>query len=59
VSLWQTNTVGLRAERFVNWKRANANAVKYLTAAAYPAPSGAALGETADAPATESARAKK
>ena len=21
VSLWQTNTVGLRAERFVNWKR--------------------------------------
>jgi hypothetical protein len=39
VSLWQTNTVGLRAERFVTWKRANANAVKYLTAAAYPAPS--------------------
>ena len=41
VSLWQTNTVGLRAERFVNWKRANANAVKYLTATAWPAPSGA------------------
>jgi Phage capsid family./Caudovirus prohead protease. len=40
VSLWQNNCVGLRAERFVNWKRANANAVKYLTAAAYPAPSG-------------------
>jgi HK97 family phage major capsid protein/HK97 family phage prohead protease len=40
VSLWQNNLVGLRAERFVNWKRANANAVKYLTAAAYPAPSG-------------------
>jgi HK97 family phage major capsid protein/HK97 family phage prohead protease len=40
VSLWQTNTVGLRAERFVNWNKANANAVKYLTAAAYPAPSG-------------------
>jgi HK97 family phage major capsid protein len=38
VSLWQTNTVGLRAERFVNWAKANANAVKYLTAAAYPAP---------------------
>jgi len=37
VSLWQNNLVGLRAERFVNWKRANANAVKYLTAAAYPA----------------------
>jgi len=40
VSLWQTNTVGLRAERFANWKRANANAVKYLTATAWPAPSG-------------------
>jgi hypothetical protein len=43
VSLWQTNTVGLRAERFINWNKANANAVKYLTAAAYPAPSGAAF----------------
>jgi HK97 family phage major capsid protein/HK97 family phage prohead protease len=41
VSLWQTNCVGLRAERFVNWLRANANAVKYLTAVAWPAPSGA------------------
>ena len=40
VSLWQTNTVGLRAERFANWKRANANAVKYLTAAAWPSPTG-------------------
>jgi HK97 family phage major capsid protein len=40
VSLWQTNTVGLRAERFVNWNKASANAVKYLTAAAYPAPAG-------------------
>jgi Phage capsid family len=38
VSLWQNNLVGLRAERFVNWKRANTNAVKYLTAANYPAP---------------------
>jgi HK97 family phage major capsid protein/HK97 family phage prohead protease len=41
ISLWQNNLVGLRAERFVNWAKANANAVKYLTAAAYPAPSGA------------------
>lgn len=41
VSLWQHNLVGLRAERFVNWKRANANAVKYLTAAAWPAPAAA------------------
>ena len=40
VSLWQTNTVGLRAEQFANWKRANANAVKYLTATAWPAPTG-------------------
>ena len=45
VSLWQTNNVGLRAERFINWKRVNANAVKYLTATAWPAPTG-----TADAP---------
>jgi HK97 family phage major capsid protein/HK97 family phage prohead protease len=40
VSLWQTNTIGLRAERFVNWAKANANAVKYLTATAWPAPTG-------------------
>ena len=38
VSLWQNNLVGLRAERFINWARANTNAVKYLTAASYPAP---------------------
>jgi HK97 family phage major capsid protein/HK97 family phage prohead protease len=42
VSLWQTNTIGLRAERFVNWAKANANAVKYLTATAWPAPTGEA-----------------
>jgi len=41
VSLWQTNSIGLRAERFVNWAKANANAVKYLTATAWPAPSAA------------------
>jgi HK97 family phage major capsid protein/HK97 family phage prohead protease len=40
ISLWQNNLVGLRAERFINWAKANANAVKYLTAAAYPAPAG-------------------
>ena len=38
VSLWQMNCVGLRAERFINWKRVNTNAVKYLTSAVYPAP---------------------
>jgi len=43
VSLWQTNCVGLRAERYVNWLRANANACKYLTAVAWPSPSGVAL----------------
>ena len=36
VSLWQVNCVGLRAERFVTWQARNANAVKYLTATAYP-----------------------
>lgn len=35
-SLWQDNLVGLRAERFINWKKATANAVYYLTGAAYP-----------------------
>lgn len=42
VSLWQQNMVGLRAERFINWKRASPFAVTYLTAANYPAPSGVA-----------------
>jgi HK97 family phage major capsid protein len=55
VSLWQMNCVGLRAERFVNWKRANANAVKYLTGAAYPAPAGAG-GTMNEPPAELSAR---
>lgn len=40
ISLWQNNLVGLRAERFVNWAKGNANAVKYLTATAWPAPTG-------------------
>jgi hypothetical protein len=43
VSLFQTNSVALRAERFVNWKRVTTNAVKYLTAANWPAPSGSTL----------------
>jgi hypothetical protein len=52
VSLWQMNCVGLRAERFVNWKRAATNAVKYLTATAWPSPTGEA---PADAPITAAA----
>jgi len=40
VSLFQTNSVALRAERFINWKRVTTNAVKYLTAAAWPSPTG-------------------
>jgi HK97 family phage major capsid protein len=50
VSLWQTNSVGLRAERFVNWQKANANAVKYLTATAWPAPSGVSSFDAVDDP---------
>jgi len=48
VSLWQENLVGLRAERYINWLRANANAVYYLTAAAWPAPTGMAADAAAD-----------
>jgi len=55
VSLWQTNTVGLRAERFVNWQKANANAVKYLTATAWPAPTGGVM--AADAPTVRNGKA--
>ena len=32
VSLWQQNLIGLRAERFINWKRARLAAVRYTTA---------------------------
>ncbi len=55
VSLWQANCVGLRAERFITWKRVNTNAVKYLTAAAYPAPAGTSF----DDPAADVGRAKR
>jgi HK97 family phage major capsid protein len=34
-SLWQNNLVGLRAEKFVNWKRAKLEAVKYVSGATY------------------------
>lgn len=35
VSLWQNNMVGLRAERFINWKRRRAAAVQYISGVAY------------------------
>jgi len=35
-SLWQNNLVGLRAERYIAWKRAVDAAVWYLTGAAWP-----------------------
>jgi HK97 family phage major capsid protein/HK97 family phage prohead protease len=31
-SLWQNNLVGLRAERFINWKKARAGSVQYTVA---------------------------
>lgn len=34
-SLWQNNLVGLRAERFVNWKRVVMSGVKYVSGATY------------------------
>lgn len=35
VSLWQTNSVGLRAERFINWVKANPNAAQYIDGAVW------------------------
>ena len=35
-NMFQDNLVALRAERFINWKRAANNAVYYLTGAVYP-----------------------
>ena len=35
VSLWQNNLIGLRAERFVTWKKARPDAVTLLTGATY------------------------
>ena len=39
-SMFQMNAVALRAERYVNWKRVGTNTVKYLTATAWPSPTG-------------------
>ncbi|MGL5785168.1 MAG: phage major capsid protein [Alphaproteobacteria bacterium] len=35
INLWQHNLVGLRAERYINWKRRRTNAVYVITGAAY------------------------
>jgi HK97 family phage major capsid protein len=35
VSLWQMNLVGLRAERFINWKRRRLEAVQFISNANY------------------------
>ena len=38
VSLWQNNLVGLRAEWFVSWKKAHAQAVQYVNNATFEIP---------------------
>lgn len=38
VSLWQTNSVGIRAERFINWAKRRPQAVSYLTGVAWGGP---------------------
>lgn len=35
VSLWQHNMVAIRAERFINWKKARTGAVQYINGAKY------------------------
>src|SRR5262245_44322953 len=35
VSLWQRNLVGLRAERYITWKRARTGSVRIITGVAY------------------------
>ena len=40
VSMFQMNAVALRAERYITWKRVGTNTVKYLTATAWPSPTG-------------------
>jgi len=34
-SLWQMNLVGIRAERFINWRKRRSGAVQYIDAAKY------------------------
>jgi HK97 family phage major capsid protein len=51
VSFWQQNLVGIRAERYVNWKRAINTAVAWVQNTAYP------LATTEEAPHTSGKRA--
>jgi HK97 family phage major capsid protein len=46
-SMFQMNAVALRAERYITWKRIGTNTVKYLTATAWPSPTGVELAESA------------
>ena len=55
-SMFQMNAVALRAERYITWKRVGANTVKYLTATAWPSPTGA-MAENGNG--AETAAAKK
>jgi HK97 family phage major capsid protein/HK97 family phage prohead protease len=48
-SMFQMNAVAIRAERYTTWKRVGTNTVKYLTAAAWPAPTGVENGNGAEA----------
>jgi HK97 family phage major capsid protein/HK97 family phage prohead protease len=48
-SMFQMNAVALRAERYITWKRVGTNTVKYLTATAWPSPTGTTA-LAADAP---------
>ncbi len=38
VSLWQTNSIGIRAERFVNWSKRRPEAVAYVNGVDYSIP---------------------
>ena len=40
VSLWQTNLVGIRAERIINWKRRRKEAVAYISDVKWGVPGG-------------------
>jgi len=49
-SMFQMNAVALRAERYISWKRVGTNTVKYLTATAWPSPTGAMTATAASEP---------